>query len=246
MFTGLVEATGAVLSIEKSKKQEMSSDSLSTGTNSNTYARMRIGSPHIVRSGVAIGDSLCVNGTCLTVVRQSSRIQRLSSLFTKKPQNIWFEVEMLAATLEKTSMHALKVHDRVNLERAMRASQRMGGHFVTGHIACVGTIESLIEDGENYFLTVQIPEQYMKYMIREGSVALDGISLTIAKVSHTSITCNIIPHTREVTNLRESTEGDKINVEPDIIARYVENMVYSNENRTAIDTTCVQVKCNIA
>ncbi len=248
MFTGLIETTGVILSIEHSTKQ--TDGNSSSSEDCNTYARVRIGSPNIVHSSTAIGDSLSVNGVCLTVVQKSPHLPRIASIlthvFTQKPQNAWLEVEILRITLEKTSMHALKIHDTVNLERAMRASERIGGHFVTGHIACVGIIEALHEDDENCFLTVKIPKQYMKYMIPEGSITLDGISLTIATINHNSITCNIIPHTRAVTNLRDSVEGDKINIEPDIIARYVENMMYNfaNKTETEIDNNS-QMTCHV-
>ncbi len=236
MFTGLIEAKGIVLAMSGHKRVD-------NGV-SNAYSRMRIGCPHIVQSGIAIGDSICVNGACLTAVRQSSRMQRLVSLLTKKPQHAWFEVEMLETTLEKTSLSTLAVGGMVNLERAMLASQRMGGHVVTGHVACVASVESVIEHEENCFLTVKIPARYMKYMIREGSIALDGISLTIAETGHNSVTCCIIPHTKAVTNLRDITEKDVMNVEPDIVARYIENMVYRGKN-TMTEAWSMQTSDNI-
>lgn len=198
MFTGLIEEVGTVLSIRTNGR----------------YARCRIAARLARR--LSLGDSVCVNGACLTAVKKSP--------FARIVRNPWFEVDMLAVTLEKTALGTIREGSPVNLERAVRADTRMGGHFVTGHVACTGTIESFEQQNENSTLVVRIPAPFMRYMMREGSVALDGISLTIADVKKNTIVCSIIPHTRAATTLASARAGDALNVEPDVLARYVENI----------------------
>jgi len=136
-----------------------------------------------------------------------------------------FSVFTLAVSLKKTTLGSLSVGDLVNLERAMRADTRMGGHLVQGHITCSVPIRELSSGGGNVYLVVEVPEEPMRCCVPEGSIALHGISLTIAKISGNLLTVNIIPVTFERTNLCHKKTGDRINLETDIIGRYVERLL---------------------
>ncbi len=200
MFTGLIEEVGVVNNVVYGKE----------------YTRVRIIATKILR-GMRKGDSISVNGVCLTVINHSN-------VFQKCFRNHFFEVEILHETLKKTSMKFIMVGMNINLERAMRISDRIGGHIVTGHVACTAPIVSFDKHGENYFLWVQMPQKYMRYCITEGTVTIDGISLTIASISKNKIMCNIIPHTFQNTRLSVLKTGDILNIEPDILAKYIERM----------------------
>ncbi len=157
-----------------------------------------------------VDDSIAINGVCLTVVKVNSNV---------------FQVEAVGATLEKTTIGNLKLSETVNLERAMRLSDRLGGHFVQGHVNDTGKIKKTIKLGENYTLEVQLPEQLMKYVIPEGSIAIDGISLTVAEIKNAVIKLSIIPHTWKNTTIMTKKPGDKVNVEVDFLARHLENFI---------------------
>jgi riboflavin synthase len=128
-------------------------------------------------------------------------------------------------TLEKTNIGSLNVGDFVNLELALLPTDRLGGHFVQGHVNGVATFKSFIERGKNFELTFELPEKLMKYMMDEGSIAIDGISLTCAKVEKNLITVSIIPHTWANTNLFKKKVGDLVNIEADVLAKYIENFL---------------------
>jgi riboflavin synthase len=156
------------------------------------------------------GDSINVEGVCQTV----SEIGKDSfSMFT------------LAESLKKTTLGSLRPGSAVNLERAMRADTRMGGHIVQGHISCAVPVRELKAGGGNVYLVVEVPAEQLRCCVPEGSIALDGISLTIAGISNTLVTVNIIPATFERTSLRHKKAGDRINLETDIIGRYVERLL---------------------
>ncbi len=178
----------------------------------------RVGKVEALRAGrltveagfedVALGESIAVNGVCLTVV---------------KVEGVLFHFDVSEETLSRSNLRFLKKGDHVNLERALRLSDRLGGHLLQGHVDFTSPIVSLQRKGEHWLLTVQIRPGYELYFVEKGSVGIDGISLTVNKVEGKLIHMNIIPHTFENTNLRTRKPGDMVNIEVDIIGKYVVN-----------------------
>jgi riboflavin synthase len=166
------------------------------------------------RAETAVDDSVAVNGICLTVVKLD-------------PAGFW--VEAVGETLRKTTLKSWRIGQPVNLERALRLNDRLGGHLVQGHVNGVGKITQLSPRGENYFLEVEMPRNLLRYCVAEGSIAIDGISLTIARLNGTRLGVSVIPHTFTHTNLRNRHIGDAVNVETDIIAKYVERLLGSRQ-----------------
>ena len=197
MFTGIIEETGTVKQIER---------------NQNAI-RLTIRAENAAR-GLKTGGSLAVNGCCLTATRSLSR---------GKSRLIGFD--LLEETWRRTNFQFLKSGSLVNLERSLNASGEFGGHFVTGHIDGTGKILRWEKSGADYVLDVEAPENVMRYAIEKGSMAIDGISLTIAEVSKKSFRVWIIPHTFEVTNLRERRAGEMVNLEADLLGKYVEKFL---------------------
>jgi len=168
---------------------------------------------------IRVNDSICVDGVCLTVTEIS---------------NSSFLVDAVGATLEKTTFKEVRQNDLVNLERSVRMSDRLGGHLVQGHVNGVGKISDLQKLGENYLLRIKVPAELEKYMIKEGSIAISGISLTIADLIKNEISISIIPHTWQNTNLNTKKINDSVNIEVDILAKYVEKLLtndYSNSDK---------------
>jgi riboflavin synthase len=163
-----------------------------------------------VLEGTRPGDSINVEGVCQTVCEIGK-------------EN--FSVFTLAESLKKTTLGSLRPGSLVNLERAARADTRMGGHMVQGHVSCTVAIRQLKEGGGNVYLAVEVPEEELLCCVPEGSIALDGISLTIARISGGLVTVNIIPATFERTSLRHKKAGDRINLETDIIGRYLRRLL---------------------
>lgn len=166
--------------------------------------------------GLRIGASLCVNGCCLTVVKINSRAGKKS-----------VRVDLLEESWRRTNLQFVSVGSAVNLERALPANGRLGGHFVTGHIDGMGKILRWEKIGQDYFLEVAAPPELMRYVVFKGSIAIDGISLTIAQVRKKSFAVWIIPHTHAVTALRERNVGDAVNLEGDLLGKYVERFISS-------------------
>jgi riboflavin synthase len=162
---------------------------------------------------VKVGDSLAINGCCLTVAR------------TDDAQKTRLYFDLLRETWKTTNLQFAHEGTLVNLERPLKASARMHGHFVTGHIDGIGSIIRWEKSGKDWVLEVFPAEEIMRYIVAKGSVAVDGISLTVAEARKKSFLCWIIPHTREVTALRGRTVSDVVNVEADIIGKYVEKFV---------------------
>ena len=160
-----------------------------------------------VLEGTRYGDSINIEGVCQTV---SELTENSFAVFT------------LAESLKKTTLGELRVGSRVNLERAMRPDSRMGGHMVQGHVSSAVPIRELSRTDNNVYLSVEVPEEFLRLCVPEGSIALDGMSLTVARISGSLITVNIIPVTFEGTTLKYKNVGDKMNLETDIIGRYVE------------------------
>ncbi len=188
MFTGLVEAIGEIVAVEQRPGAV------------RIYVTSEIG------EGVAIGDSVSVNGVCLTAIAGGGR----ELAFDAGPE-----------TMRVTGLGELAPGDRVNLERAMRADTRLGGHFVQGHVDAVGTIVDVRPDGEFTWVRIRFPQELARQLVLKGSVAVDGISLTVAALGEDSFDVQIIPHTWTHTNLRGAHAGMRVNLECDIIGKYV-------------------------
>lgn len=190
MFTGLIEEQGRVETLEKHQ---------------NLFV-LKISAPKILKD-TKRGDSIAVNGVCLTVVE------------VKNPRSLSFE--MMKETIEKTALQDLRSGSWVNLERALKAGSRMGGHFVTGHADNVGTIQKIVKQ-KNY-VEFQIPfdKSLKRFLVPKGSVAIDGVSLTIGKVKPAFFSIYLIPYTLKITNLGLKKRGDRVNIETDLLAKYI-------------------------
>jgi len=163
-----------------------------------------------VHERLAIGDSLACDGCCLTVTaKDGPRLQ----------------FDLLEETLRLTAFHQRKPGDRINLERSLAVGERLGGHFVSGHIDVLGTVGAFAERGKNHYLHIRTPSNFLKYLAYKGSVAIDGISLTVAEVDKQGFAVWLIPHTLEVTNLHQRKVGDGVNLEFDLLAKYVERLL---------------------
>ena len=193
MFTGLIEEVGTVTALELGGKAKC----------------LEISAPQL-GAKVQIGDSVAVNGCCLTVARLVA-------------DRLGFDV--LQESLDRTNLKNLRVGDRVNLERALAAGQPLGGHFVQGHIDCAVPILALEETGRDVRVEIELPAEFAHYVASKGSIAVDGISLTVAELLRKSFAVWIIPHTRAQTNLASAKAGDLVNLEFDLLAKYVERML---------------------
>ena len=163
-----------------------------------------------VLTDIKLGDSIAVNGTCLTVVN-----------FTESK----FSVDLAPETLRRTTFGDLNLGDTVNLERALSANDRFGGHMVQGHVDATGRVISIRDEGDSSIFRVSNPKRLKPYLVEKGFIAIDGISLTIVKALTSSFTLSVIPYTRINTNLRDQRIGGKVNLEVDILAKYVENLM---------------------
>ncbi len=197
MFTGIIEETGVVESIQPGPR------SIELVVRAQLCGR-----------GAKAGESLAVNGCCLTMVRIRQRAKYKS-----------IGLDLLKETWTRTNLSSAQVGDLVNLERSLSPGGRMGGHFVTGHIDGVGIIRRWEPVGQDYLLEVSAPPEVMRYVVFKGSIAVDGISLTVAGVNRRGFTIWIIPHTREVTALQARKVGDRVNLEADLLGKYVEKFV---------------------
>lgn len=164
---------------------------------------------------IAVNDSVCIDGVCLTVTKSDK-------------SSFW--VDAVGATLEKSTFNKVKADTLVNLERSVRLSDRLGGHLVQGHINGIGILSEIKKLGENYLVKIIIPEELERYLVKEGSIAINGISLTIAELNKNEISISVIPHTWQNTNLKDKKVNEKVNVEIDILAKYVEKLLAKNNN----------------
>jgi len=192
MFTGLIQDVGRVEAIESGAEG----------------ARLRIATS--LGSEITPGDSVAVNGACLTATGAGADR---------------FETEAMNQTLEVTALGGLEADNRVNLELAMKASDRLGGHIVQGHVDGVGEVVSLSEDGFARRLRVGLAPELTRYVVEKGSIALSGVSLTVAALGEDWVEVSLIPETLERTSLGKASEGDRLNVECDVVAKYVERLV---------------------
>lgn len=200
MFTGLIEEVGLVVEIPTVDRGR----------------QLQIAAP-LVAEKIKIGDSIAVNGCCLTVAAH-------------RGDQVTFD--LLEETLERTNLGTLRHESRVNLERALAADARLGGHFVQGHVDCAPRIMALEQHGADQRLEVELPSEFAHYVACKGSIAINGISLTVSEVSQESFAVWIIPHTRARTNLSTARAGDLVNLEFDLIAKYLERMLDRNAVRT--------------
>ena len=193
MFTGIIEELGTVKDI---------------GITGNS-AQIKLSAEKVLEN-TRIGDSIAVNGVCLTVTGITSD---------------GFSADVMPETLKRTSLSIVRRGDKVNLERAMAADGRFGGHIVSGHIDGTGTIRDYKKDGNAVWVTISAPDDILKLVVEKGSIAIDGISLTVASVGKKSFTVSIIPHTISNTTLADKKSGDIVNLETDIIGKYVEKLL---------------------
>ena len=205
MFTGIIEETGTVEKIDHSR------DSIALTVRAQKAGR-----------GLKIGGSLAVNGCCLTATKVSARGK--SSLI---------QFDLLHETWRLTNFQFLKPGSQLNLERPLRAGDEFGGHFVTGHIDGTGSILRWEKSAADHVLDIAAPKNVMRYIIEKGSIAIDGISLTVAQVSEKSFRVWIIPHTFEVTNLATRKVDDAVNLEADLLGKYVEKFVSPQGRRSS-------------
>ena len=198
MFTGIIEETGTVKTI----------------TNNSITIEAST-----VLEGTKIGDSISVNGVCLTVTELSSNS---------------FKADVSYETINVTSLKYLNNGSVVNLERAMPADGRFGGHIVSGHIDGKGRCKSVTKENSFYKMLIEIPSELTKYVVKKGSITVDGISLTVAEIRDNNVEIAVIPHTFENTNLKNLKSGDFVNIETDILAKYIEKFLSTGDNKTGI------------
>ncbi len=198
MFTGIIRAIGTVERL----------------TPRGGDLRVSIRAPEFPWSGQQQGDSIAVNGVCLTIVEL-------------QPDGI--KADVSAETRDVTTLRDLAPHDRVNLEPALALGERLGGHLVSGHVDCVGTVIDTRRDARSIRLTIELPAEYRRYLAKKGSICVDGTSLTINEVSGNTFEVNIIPHTATVTLAGDYKVGTRVNIEVDLIARYLESLVQGRE-----------------
>ncbi|NLI13264.1 riboflavin synthase [Pelotomaculum propionicicum] len=200
MFTGIVEELGIISAVRR-------------GADS---AQLVIEASKVLE-GSRVGDSIMVNGVCLTAVHFGAT---------------GFTADVMAETLDKSNLGGLRTGDRVNLERALRLSDRLGGHLVSGHIDAVGKIAGRRQYDIAILIEIKAPAEVLRYIIKKGSVAIDGTSLTVADLGPDSFQVSLIPHTAHMTTLGFKKPGDTVNLEGDLIGKYVERLLNLQENST--------------
>ncbi|MGP9683401.1 MULTISPECIES: riboflavin synthase [unclassified Brachybacterium] len=212
MFTGIIEELGTVETIERT----------------DSSARLRLRSPYVL-DGISLGDSIAVNGCCLTV--------------TDVEGELW-SADVISTTLAATNLGDLQVGDGINLERCVRADGRLDGHIVQGHVDGVGEIVSREQDGGTTLLRISLPgadaddpQGIARYVVAKGSLAVDGISLTVAAIDADEVTIGLIPETLARTTLGTKGVGDRVNLEVDVLAKYVEKLLGARAVPTATPAT---------
>ncbi len=196
MFTGLVEELGRIKKIMSTARS----------------VRLTVGARQVL-SDVKIGDSIAVNGACLTVVEYGAG---------------YFTADVMPETVKQTGLKDLKLGSAVNLERTLRVGDRLGGHIVSGHIDGIGTVSALSKDDIAVILTIESTPDVLKYIVKKGSIAVDGISLTVVDCTSKQFRVSLIPHTYAVTALAEKHVGSLVNLETDILGRYVEKLLHGS------------------
>ena len=198
MFTGIIEETGRVKTI--------------------TQNRITV-EAKIVTEGTKPGDSIAVNGVCLTVTKIGKD---------------FFDADISPETLRVTALDNLKSGSLINLERAVQVGARLGGHIVTGHVDGTGSGKYIKKEGGFYNIAIEIPSELTKYVVKKGSITVNGISLTVADINTDIVSIAVIPHTFENTNLKNLQVGENVNIETDILAKYVEKFLSTSDNKSGI------------
>ena len=193
MFTGIIQTVGTVASIEQRGGD----------------TRLWIDAAQLDLVDVAVGDSICVSGVCLTAIALDGA---------------QFAADVSVETLSRTTLGTLKIGNGVNLEKSLRLVDRLGGHLVSGHVDGVGKVIAVAPDARSQRWTFELPDALARYVAAKGSVCIDGVSLTVNEVEHNRFGVNLIPHTIDVTTFRDKRAGDAVNIEVDLIARYVERL----------------------
>ncbi len=191
MFTGIIEGVAKVRSVSKSKR------------GADTTIRVQLGK---LARGLKVGDSICINGACLTVTKLSKGNA---------------EFEMVAETIRRTSLGQVKAGDKVNVERSLQVGDRLEGHFVLGHVDGTGVIDDIIRLPSETKLWIKLDEDLPKYAVQKGSITIEGVSLTLVDIEKDRVSVSLIPHTLDVTTLGLRSRGDRVNIEVDILAKYV-------------------------
>ncbi len=192
MFTGIIEGLGNIIRFDKK-------------TSNRSAAKMKIKLGKIAK-GLKIGDSVAINGVCLTAINISKDVA---------------EFEMIGETIQKTNLGTLQSGNKVNIEKSLKVGERLEGHFVLGHVDDVGVISKMDKQPNQIKIWTKVPKELSKYIIKKGSVTVDGISLTVVDVLKDQFSVSIIPHTMKVTNLSYKKVGDKVNIETDILGKYI-------------------------
>lgn len=203
MFTGIVEEIGTVRRLTRTPNR----------------CELELTASKVLE-GTKIGDSIAVNGVCLTVISMDAD---------------GFTADVMPETLRRSNLGTLKPGSMVNLERAMAADGRFGGHIVAGHIDGTGKIQSMQPEGNAMLVTIGATPKLLRYVVEKGSIAIDGISLTVAKVTHSDFTVSLIPHTGEETTLLKHRPGEIVNLETDMIGKYVEKLMQPKESGVTVD-----------
>jgi len=193
MFTGIVQAIGTI-----ARSESHGGDT-----------RLWIDAAQLDLADVAIGDSICVSGVCLTAIVLDGA---------------QFAADVSVETLSRTTLGTLKIGNGVNLEKSLRLADRLGGHLVSGHVDGVGKVIAVAPDARSQRWTFELPDALARYVAAKGSICIDGVSLTVNEVEHNRFGVNLIPHTIDVTTFRDKRAGDAVNIEVDLIARYVERL----------------------
>lgn len=199
MFTGIVEETGIIKKIQRGKQSTILSIQAD-----------------IIFSNLNLGDSIAVNGICLTVAALSNHV---------------FTADVMHETLNRSTLADMKAGSRVNLERAMPADGRFGGHMVAGHIDGTGVLQAIGKDDNAIWYTIKTTSSIMAYIVEKGSIAIDGISLTVADAGTDTFRVSVIPHTARTTVLSEKVVGDKVNLENDLVGKYIAKLLGIDQNQ---------------
>jgi riboflavin synthase len=189
MFTGIVEEMGRIVAINRTERRVSLNIKVAT-----------------IYSDIKVGDSISINGTCLTIAYINGDI---------------LSFDVIEETLSRTNLGELKINDSVNIERSLRADSRIGGHFVSGHIDYQGRILEVLKGSEGAGLKISLPDEFSKFVVEKGSIAVDGVSLTIAGITRNSFTVYLIPHTLKNTTLGNMKKGSSVNIEVDFLAKYL-------------------------
>jgi riboflavin synthase len=204
VFTGIIKAKGSISTIEKRGGD----------------VRLRVTAAGLPWADYAVGDSISVNGVCLTAVQL---------------HEAGFDTDVSVETLDVTTLKHLAVGDFVNLEPALRVGDALGGHLVSGHVDGIGKLLERADDARSVRMTFEVPDELARYVARKGSICVDGVSLTINEVSGNTFGLNIIPHTAEVTTMGSYEVGAAVNIEVDLLARYIERMLGNDANGLSTD-----------